>query len=116
MHIKVLNMTTCFAMHMMTCPILVLKTPEVLHQVMINLLQAHLTRLMMMPQVMYMMILPHAHLMVMMVHARAMMMMLLQTLQLHHIVSCHKVTPRYQMIIWLIMLIHMMSLLVDLLA
>ena len=31
MHIKVLNMTTCFAMHMMTCPVLVFKTPEVLH-------------------------------------------------------------------------------------
>ena len=30
MHIKVLNMTTCFAMHMMTYPVLVFKTPEVL--------------------------------------------------------------------------------------
>ena len=41
----------------------------------------------------------------------------LQALQLQqHIVSCHKVTPRYQMLMWLIMLIHMMSLLVDLLA
>ena len=30
MHIKVLNMTTCFAMHRMTCPVLVFKTPEVL--------------------------------------------------------------------------------------
>ena len=30
MHIKVLNMTTCFAMHMMTYPVLVFKPPEVL--------------------------------------------------------------------------------------
>jgi hypothetical protein len=29
---------------------------------------------------------------------------------LHHIASYHKVTPRYQMLMWLIMLIHMMSL------
>ena len=29
---------------------------------------------------------------------------------LHHIALCHKVTPSYQMIMWLIMLIHMMSL------
>jgi hypothetical protein len=34
---------------------------------------------------------------------------------LHHIASCHKVTPRYQILMWLILLIHMMSLLVDLL-
>ena len=34
----------------------------------------------------------------------------------YHIASCHKVTPRYLMLMWLIMLIHMMSLLVDLLA
>ena len=96
MHIKVLNMTTCFAMHMMTCPVLVFKTPEVLHQVMINLLQAHLTRLMMMPQVMQMMMLLHAHLMVMMMdHAR--MTLLLQAHPLYHIASCHKVTPRYLM-------------------
>jgi hypothetical protein len=73
----------------------------------------------MMPQVLHMKILPQAHLMViltMLVHAQAIMMMLLQALTLHHIVSCHKVTPRYQIIMWLIMLIHMMSLLVDLLA
>ena len=53
------------------------------------------------PQVMYMMILPHAHLMVMMVHARAMIVMLLQAHPLYHIASCHKVTPRYQIIMWL---------------
>jgi hypothetical protein len=71
----------------------------------------------MMPQVMQMMMLPHAHLMVMMmVHAWAMRVMLLQTLQHHHIAFCHKVTLRYLMLMWLIMLIHMMSLLADLLA
>jgi hypothetical protein len=46
----------------------------------------------------------------------ARMTLLLQAYPLHHIVSCHKVTPRYQMLMWLIMLIHMMSLLADLLA
>ena len=30
MHIKVCNMTKCLAMHMMTCLVLVFKTPEVL--------------------------------------------------------------------------------------
>jgi hypothetical protein len=68
-------------------------------------------------QEMQMMILPQAHLMVMrMVHARAMIVMLLLAHPLHHIASCHKVTQKYQMVMWLIMLIHMMSLLVDLLA
>ena len=41
--------------------------------------------------------------------------LLLQALH-HHIASCHKVTQRYKMLMWLIMLIHIMSLLVDLLA
>ena len=35
--------------------------------------------------------------------------MLLQALH-HHIASCHKVTQRYKMLMWLIMLIHKMSL------
>jgi hypothetical protein len=83
---------------------------------MIDPLQVHLTRLMVMPQVMRMMILPHAHLMVMIVHARAMIVMLLQAHPPHHIALCHNVTLRYLMLMWLIMLIHMMSLLVDLLA
>ena len=67
----------------------------------------------------HMKILPQAHLVVilmMLFHAQAMIVMLLQALQLHHVASCHKVTPRYQIIMWLIILIHMMSLLVDLLA
>ena len=86
-------------------------------QVMMIIPLDHLTRLMMMPQVMQMMMLPHEHLMVMMmVHARAMKVMLLQALHHHHIASCHKVTQRYKVLMWLIMLIHMMSLLVDLLA
>ena len=70
------------------------------------------------PQVMQMMILPQAHLVMMMmkVHARVMIVMLLQAHPLHHIASCHKVTQRYKMLMWLIMLIHMMSLLVDLLV
>jgi hypothetical protein len=45
-----------------------------------------------------------------------MRVMLLQVHHLHHIVSCHKMTQRYPMLMWLIMLIHMMSLLVDLLV
>jgi hypothetical protein len=46
-----------------------------------DLPQVHLTRLIMMPQVMQMMMLTHAHLMVMMmVHAQAMRVMLLQAL------------------------------------
>ena len=32
MHIKVFNMTKCFAMHMMTCPVLGFKTPGVLQK------------------------------------------------------------------------------------
>ena len=32
MHIKVCNMTKCLAMHMMTCHVLVFKTPEVLQR------------------------------------------------------------------------------------
>ena len=47
---------------------------------------------------------------------RAVIVMLLQAHPLHHIASCHKVIPRYLMQMWLIMLIHVMSLLVDLLA
>ena len=31
MHIKVFTKTKCFAMHMMTCPVLGFKTPGVLH-------------------------------------------------------------------------------------
>jgi hypothetical protein len=54
--------------------------------------------------------------MLMMVHAWTMIMMLLQALLHHHITSCHKVTQRYKMLMWLIMLIQMMSLLIDLLA
>jgi hypothetical protein len=56
----------------------------------------------------------HAHLL-MMVHARALRVMLLQALH-HHIASYHKVTQRYKKLMWLIMLIHMMSFLVYLLA
>ena len=54
------------------------------------------------------MMLPHAHLMVMMMDL-ARMTLLVQALLHHHIASCHKVTLRYLMLMWLIMLIHMMS-------
>ena len=60
-----------------------------------DLSQDHLTRLMMMPQVMQMMMLLHAHLLMMMI--MDMRVMSLQAHPLHHIASCHKVTPRYLM-------------------
>jgi len=72
------------------------------------------TRSMMMQQVMQMMMLLHAHLLLM--KMMDMRVMSLQAHQHHHIALCHKVTQRYKMLMWLIILIQMMSLLVDLLA
>ena len=64
---------------------------------------------MMMPQVMHLMILLLAHLMMMVAHAAGYESDA-SALQHHHIASCHKVTIRYLILMWLIMLIHMMSL------
>jgi len=72
------------------------------------------TRSMMMQQGMQMMMLLHAHLLLM--KMMDMRVMSLQAHQHHHIALCHKVTQRYKMLMWLIILIQMMSLLVDLLA
>jgi hypothetical protein len=78
-------------------------------KVTIVLPQDHFTRLMIMPQVMQLLILLQAHLMVIMMdHAPAMRVMCLQAHPLHLIATCHKVTPRYLMQMWWI-LIHMRS-------
>jgi hypothetical protein len=67
-------------------------------------------------QVMMIVFLPPVHLMkIIIIHTRDMSVMLLQAHLLHHIALCHKVTPRYLMLIWLIMFIHIMSLYIDLL-
>ena len=55
--------------------------------------QAHLTRLMMLIQVLQVTILLQAHLMIKLVHAW--MTLLLQAHLYHNISSCHKVTQRY---------------------
>jgi hypothetical protein len=74
---------------------------------MMTLPQVHLARLMAQAQVMQMMILFHTHLMMMMV--MAMRVMLLQALQQLHIALYHKVTLRYLMLMWLIMLLVLLS-------
>ena len=55
-----------------------------------------------------------AHLMlIMMIHARDMKVMSLQALQHHHIASYHKMTLRYLLLMWLIVMIHVLSLFVN---
>ena len=91
-HMSVLSITTIWRLWKIAPP-----HGQVM-MMMIDPLQVHLTRLMMMPQVLHINILPQAHLVVilmMLFHAQAMIVMLLQALQLHHhIASCHKATPR----------------------